>query len=94
MESDERIMPRVFIPAALREIAGGQSSVELEGQTVRQLIAALDERFPGMRARLLDGDELSPSLMISIDGTINPRKLLAAVSPASEVHFLPAIGGG
>ena len=87
-------MPKVFIPAPLRNLAGGQNCVELEGRTVRQLIVALDHRFPGISGRLLDGDELSHNLMISIDGTINPRKLLATVKPTSEVHFLPAIGGG
>ncbi len=87
-------MPTVFIPAPLRDLAGGQTSLEIEGRTVRQLIAALDERFPGTAARLLEDGELSAGLMVSVNGEINPRKLLAQVNPGSEVHFLPAIGGG
>lgn len=87
-------MPTVFIPAPLRPLADGQTSIELDGGTVRQLVNALDERFPGMAARLTEAGELSRSLMVSIDGSIAPRGLLATVGPNSEVHFLPAIGGG
>ena len=87
-------MPRVFIPAALRELAGGQNFVELQGRTVRQLIAALDGRFPGIAARLTLNDQLAPGLMVSIDGAMASRGLYATLEPDSEVHFLPAIGGG
>ena len=87
-------MPKVFIPAQLRDVAGGQSMLELDGQTVRQLVAALEGRFPGIASRLTEEGELSRSLMVSIDGTVTPRGLRAPVNPASEVHFLPAIGGG
>ena len=87
-------MPSVFIPAALRDLARGQTSVELEGRTVRQLIAALDGQFPGMAARLTQDGQLTPGLMVSIDGAMAPRGLFATVEPDSEVHFLPAIGGG
>jgi sulfur-carrier protein len=87
-------MPKVFIPAQLRELTAGQSVVELEGRTVRQLIAALDEHFPGIAARLTDEGRLSRNLMVSIDGTLDSRGISATVKPESEVHFLPAIGGG
>ena len=87
-------MVTVFIPAALRELAGGNTTVELSGSTVRELVTALDERFPGMAARLIEVGEVSRSLMVSIDGEIAPRGLRASTSKAKEVHFLPAIGGG
>jgi len=87
-------MPRVFIPFQLRDVTGGQAEIEAEGATVRELIAALEQRFPGMRERLCLGDELSPALQVSIDGTFSRRGLAAKVQPASEVHFLPVFGGG
>lgn len=87
-------MPRVFIPAPLRSLAGGRTSVELPGSNVRQLVAALDQQFPGMAARLTENDNVSRGLMVSVDGSVAPLGLLAPVSPTSEVHFLPAIGGG
>jgi molybdopterin synthase sulfur carrier subunit len=87
-------MPIVFIPAQLRGLAGGSEQVEVEGSTVRQVVEALDRRHPGMRERLCEADELAPSLQVSIDGVMSTQGLRAKVGPTSEVHFLPAIGGG
>ncbi len=87
-------MPRVFIPAQLRDLTGGQAEVEAAGATVREVVAAMDGRFPGIAARLTSSGELSPALQVSIDGTLSRRGLDARVSATSEVHFLPVFGGG
>lgn len=87
-------MPIVFIPAQLRTLTGGVSQLEVEGGTVRELVETLEEQFPGIRARLCQGDELAPSLQVSIDSAMNTQGLRAKVTPGSEVHFLPAFGGG
>ena len=87
-------MPRVFIPAQLRELTGGESEVQVEGQTLRQVMAALDARYPGMAARLCQDDTLAPGIAVSIDGVMGARSLITKVSATSEIHFLPAIGGG
>jgi hypothetical protein len=44
-------------------------------------------------ARVVAGERIAPGLAVSIDGSMTSR-LLAAVQPHSEIHFLPAIGGG
>lgn len=87
-------MPTIFIPPQMRELTAGQAQVVVEGRTVRQVIAALDAKFPGIAQRLRNGDQMAPGLAVSIDGAISPRGLLAQVGPASEVHIVPAIGGG
>jgi sulfur-carrier protein len=87
-------MPRVFIPAQLRELTGGAAEIEVAGETVRAVVAALDARFPGIAERLCKEGELSPALQVSIDGTLSRRGLDARVPAASEVHFLPVFGGG
>ena len=87
-------MPTVFIPTQLRSLTGDLDHVELEAANVRQVVNELEERFPGIKARLCTGEELSPSLQVSIDGVMSTRGLAAKVKPDSEVHFLPAIGGG
>jgi molybdopterin synthase sulfur carrier subunit len=87
-------MPRVFIPFQLRELTGGLADVEVEGETVRRLVEALDARFPGTATRLCHGGELSPTLQVSIDGVLSRRGLDGRVTSASEVHFLPVFGGG
>ena len=87
-------MSRVFIPPAFRSLTGGSSDLDVAGATVRQLIEELDARFPGLRRRLCDGDDLKPGLTVVIDGHVSSLGALARVQPESEVHFLPAIGGG
>jgi sulfur-carrier protein len=87
-------MPRVFIPAQLREATGGEAEMEVPGSTVREVIAALERRFPGIGDRLCASGELSPALQVSVDGVFSRRGLYARLGPASEVHFLPVFGGG
>lgn len=87
-------MPVVFIPALLRELTGGQQRVEVEGETVRAVIDALDARYPGVRARLIEDDRLLPSLAVVVDGEVRSRRLRQRLNQESEVHFLPAISGG
>jgi sulfur-carrier protein len=87
-------MPRVFIPPELRTRVGGAESVEVPGKTVRDVIDSLDEQFPGVGQHFRDGDSLRGGLTVVIDSDVSPRGLLQKVEPGSEVHFLPAIGGG
>lgn len=87
-------MAIVHIPTQLRSLTGGAEHVESPGGNLKQVIAALDSAYPGMAERLLRDGSLSPSLAVSIDGAFTNRGLLATVGPESEIHFLPAIGGG
>lgn len=87
-------MPRVFIPPSLRSFTGGVQEVEVDGHTVRSLITNLDEKFPGIRDRLCTDDALRTGLSVSIDGRVTSLGLYQKVALESEVHFIPAIGGG
>jgi molybdopterin synthase sulfur carrier subunit len=87
-------MPRVFIPPQMRDLTRGVSEMFVEGRTLRQVFAALDAAHPGLGARLQDEDRIASGLAVSIDGVVTSRGLLTKVEPASEIHFLPAIGGG
>ncbi len=87
-------MATVWIPALLRDLTGGQAQVEVAGQTVQQLVMALDARYPGIRARLCEGDTLLPGLAVKVDGRVGRLRLREPVGPQSEVHFLQAIEGG
>ena len=87
-------MPTVYIPAQLRGLTGGIPTVDLAATTVAEAIERLDEQFPGIRGRLCQGADLMPGLQVSIDHRFTRQGLSAPLLPASEVHFLPAIGGG
>jgi sulfur-carrier protein len=87
-------MATVVVPNLMRDLTGGQAQVEAPGRTIRAVIEALDERYPGVRARLCDGDTLSPVLTVAVDGKLSRLGLLQPVGEMSEIRFLPAIEGG
>jgi molybdopterin synthase sulfur carrier subunit len=84
----------VFIPAQLRHLTGGRDRLEVAGATVGELVDAIDALHPGFAARVVEGDDVAPSLAVSVDGELASAGLREPVPPESEVHFVPALGGG
>ena len=78
----------------MRELTGGLERVVVPGEKVRDLVDALEARYPGIKARLVEDDALRLGIVLTIDGIANRQGLRAKVGPVSEVHFVPAIGGG
>lgn len=87
-------MATVFIPPEFRSLCQGQRSIVVPGKTVGELIDCLDSRFAGISARLRTDGELKPGLSVTVDHDVCSQGVDGLVSDASEVHFLPAIGGG
>lgn len=87
-------MPTVWVPALLRHLTGDQESIPVAGATLREVIDALDGKFPGIKARLCQGDGLRPGLATVIDGQVVRGGLSEPVEEGSEVHFIPAVAGG
>jgi molybdopterin synthase sulfur carrier subunit len=84
----------VWVPAQLRGLTNGQETVMVPGERVGQIVEALDSQFPGFKARLCEGAGLRPGIAIVVDGEVARFGLLQAVEASSEIHFVPAIGGG
>lgn len=87
-------MATVYIPTMLLPLTGGVKQTQVEARSVRQVINALEEQFPGIRDRLIEDNQVRPNLAVSIDGEIARMGLLERVGENSEVHFVPAISGG
>jgi molybdopterin synthase sulfur carrier subunit len=87
-------MAVVWIPSLMRDLTGGQEQVRVPGKTVGQVLAALDEAYPGIKGRLCEGERFVPTVMVSVDGKIARLGLLEPVREQSEIRFLPAIAGG
>jgi sulfur-carrier protein len=87
-------MPTVFIPSLLRKYTNGQESLIVEGRTVGEVVRNLDKQFPGFRNQIVENDDLKSSLAVSVDGDMAVGGLLEPVRESSEIHFVPAIGGG
>jgi sulfur-carrier protein len=87
----------VRLPTVLRPHANGESTVQVDGTTVGQVVDDLLGRFPGMRANLLADDG---SLHRFVNVYVNDEdvrylaKLDTEVSDDDEVSILPAVAGG
>jgi molybdopterin converting factor small subunit len=87
-------MATVFIPPMMQRLTGGIERVEVDGKTLRQIVAALEERFPGTKRWLCEGDNLRPGVAAAIDGEVATMGLIQPVPSNAEVHFIPALSGG
>jgi len=86
--------------ATLRPIAG-QKTVEFPlepGSSVRELVAAIVERFPPMRKELLDENgELYQHVHVFINGRDSPylsEKMETLLNQGDKIDVFPAVGGG
>ena len=87
-------MATVFIPSLMQGLTNGQHRVAVRGSTVRQIIDGLEESYPGIKERLVEDNRVKPNISVAVDGEVTPLGMLERVGEDSEVHFLPAIGGG
>ena len=89
-------MADVWLYPRLQRLTNGQQRVQIPGHNVRQIVENLEREFPGMRYELYyeEEDVLMPGVSVIIDGETSQLGLLEHVRENSEVHFLPALGGG
>ena len=78
----------------LQKMTNGAQKVDMEVRNVRQVIERLEEIYPGIKDRLLEDGDIAPNIAVAIDGDVAIMGLLQRVGENSEVHFVPAIGGG
>ena len=78
----------------LRARHGGEVTTLRVDLTDIGVLDALDALYPGVKARLCLEGELRPGMAVAVDGNMSSLGLRQKVQPTSEVHFLPAIGGG
>ena len=89
-------MTTIRIPPTLRVETGGERQVPAVGETVRELLDDLMSRFPGLRAQLVEDDEIAPFVNVYVEGEdVRTRDgLETAVDDGSTVILLPAMAGG
>ncbi len=87
-------MAVIWIPALLRDLTAGKEQVTVPGRTLRQAIEELEMHHPGLKARLLEADQLRPDITVVVDDTVSHLRLRQPLSENSEVHLLHAISGG
>ena len=87
-------MVTVYIPTMLQRLTSGVKRVDIEAANVRQVVDGLERLYPGVKESLVDDGRIRPSISVAVDGEIARLGLLEKVGENSEVHFVPAIGGG
>jgi molybdopterin synthase sulfur carrier subunit len=87
-------MARVFIPAPLQSLTEQRSEVRACVSTVAEVIDDLDRQFPGIGEQLRPAGRLRPGLSVVVDGSASSLALRHPLEADTELHFLPALGGG
>ena len=84
---------KVYIPQPLVSYTE-QRHVEAEGETLAELLADLDQRYPGLRFRIIDEqDGIRPHVRFFVNRE-QVRRLDTALAPGDEVHIFQALSGG
>jgi molybdopterin synthase sulfur carrier subunit len=87
----------VFLPGPLRAKAGNQSMLTVNGCTVREVIDALDQAYPGLRFQLCnESGELRPFVNIFLHRE-NIRYLQGLDTPIvseGKLSIFPSVAGG
>ena len=87
----------VLIPTPLQKFTNDEASVGLEASSVTALIEALEERYPGIKARLCDD---SGKLRRFLNIYVNSEDIRfldnesTALGDGDEVSIVPAVAGG
>ncbi len=87
----------VRVPTILRSHTGGAKTVEGTGDTVAELLADLDARYPGLRARLVTEDgglHRFVNMYVNDEDVRFLGGLDTKLSDGDTVTILPAVAGG
>ena len=87
----------VQIPLALQKFTTHQSTVQVEGVTVQEVLDDLERHFPGIRAQLCDG---RGAIRKFINLYLNNEDIRflegakTALQDGDELAIIPAVAGG
>ena len=87
----------VRIPTTLRPMAGGSSTVQVEGATLSEVITNLEATHPGFADRLLDESgalRKFVNLFVADDDVRDLDGLATATPAGTTVSIIPAVAGG
>ena len=85
---------RVVLPSPLFSYSGGQREIEATSDSLAQLMGVLDQRYPGMRHRIIDEqNRIRPHIRFFVNGE-SATTLDHRLSPDDEVLIVAALSGG
>ena len=87
----------VLIPTVLRQHAGDQSAVSVEGKTVGEALKNLVAKYPGLKSHLFaDNGKIRSfvNVFVNEDEIRQKGDMKAPLKNADEVSIVPSIAGG
>ena len=87
----------VRIPTPLRRVTNGQSSVNVDGTTLSEVVGSLESEFPGIKERLCDD---TGALRNFVNVYVNGEDvrflqgLDTSTNDGDEISIVPAVAGG
>jgi len=86
-------MPKVILTGSIRQYAGGLGAVEVDGESVRAAIGALERLHPALLGWVIDErGALRRHVKLFHRGA--SVSLDAPLAPQDELHVVAAISGG
>lgn len=87
----------VRIPTTLRPLSGGESTVQVEGATLVEVLRNLEAAHPGFADRLID-DEGALRRFVNVFVADDDVRFMDGVNTpvpdGAEVSIIPAVAGG
>jgi len=85
---------KVRIPSPLRSYTQQQAVVDADGATLTQLLLDLDQRYPGLRFRMVDEQGRVRKHMKIFVNDESVRDLDTRVDARDEITIMQALSGG
>jgi sulfur-carrier protein len=84
---------KVLIPTPLRSYTR-QREVDASGATIGEMLAELEQRYPGLRFRMIDEqDRMRRHIRFFVNGE-QVFDMARPLRPSDEVHIVQALSGG
>ena len=90
-------MATVIIPTPLRKFTNQTARLQVEAETVGDIIRLVTRDFPDLKKHLLDSDGTVRSFVNIFSGDVDIRDLQGEKTPvhsATIISIVPAIAGG
>ncbi len=90
-------MSTVKLPPVLRKLSGGVKEVKAEGQTIGEVLDALDRQYPSIKTQLLTEDGQIArfvNIYLNDEDVRYLQGLVTPVATSDTIVILPAMSGG
>src|SRR5262249_46368167 len=90
-------MPKIAMPTALRQYAGGEAAVEGQGGTIGEMLASLTARYPDLKKHLYDANGNLRSFVnvyVNDEDIRHQQQENTIVKDGDDISIIPAIAGG